>query len=213
MSARKLTEDQANAMRSERSRGMSLSRLARAFGVSATAVRHVLGGATYNADARAAEVKRRRARVEAGVSRRFWAAVDRDGPRGCWLWTRALDAAGYGAIKGATKVVKAHRLSWEIANGPIPGDLHVLHRCDTPRCVNPRHLFLGTNADNIADMVAKGRRKGELQCWAKLTVPKVREARRRRANGEPINRLAAEYGVSAWAMGSAIVGKTWGHVR
>lgn len=80
----------------------------------------------------------------------------------CWLWKGPLSVLGYGRLvvpgghRGDPKVY-AHRLSWEVANGPIPKGMCVLHRCDNPPCIRPSHLFLGTRADNSADMVAKGR--------------------------------------------------------
>lgn len=88
---------------------------------------------------------------------RFWAHVEKRGPDDCWLWTGPVISCGYGqvSVKGIAKY--AHRLSLEIASGPIPGGLFVLHRCDVPRCVNPAHLFLGTQKDNINDAIAKGR--------------------------------------------------------
>ena len=84
------------------------------------------------------------------------------GPTGCWLWTgrlvnRKVATETYGVIVIARKSVRAHRYSWELHNGPIPEGMQVLHKCDTPRCVNPEHLFLGTNADNMADKYTKGR--------------------------------------------------------
>lgn len=86
---------------------------------------------------------------------RFWAKVDQSGgAEACWPWMGGRHKFGYGNVEHD---VRAHRLAWELANGPIPAGLHVLHRCDNPPCCNARHLFIGTDADNVADMRAKGR--------------------------------------------------------
>jgi hypothetical protein len=77
----------------------------------------------------------------------------------CWLWFACISGNNsYGAIRHNGKATLAHRVSWEMRNGPIPAGMHVLHRCDTPTCVNPDHLFLGTPLDNARDRDAKGRR-------------------------------------------------------
>lgn len=89
------------------------------------------------------------------IEDRFWAKVDRGD--GCWRWTAGCDSSGYGSLKTGQTKVSAHRLSWQLHHGPVPPGQNVLHRCDNPRCVRPSHLFLGTQADNIADMLAKGR--------------------------------------------------------
>jgi hypothetical protein len=93
--------------------------------------------------------------------------------------------------------VTAHRVAWELTNGPIPPGLHICHRCDNPPCVTPAHLFVGTNLDNIADKVAKGRqrgaRAGERHHNAKLSDA---DADGIRASSKMQKELAAEYGVS-----------------
>lgn len=92
------------------------------------------------------------------MSARFWSKVNiSGGATSCWPWMAGRLWVGYGmfCLRGKTK--RAHRVAWEIANGEIPSDLCVLHRCDNPSCVNPAHLFLGTSADNTRDMVAKHR--------------------------------------------------------
>ena len=88
-------------------------------------------------------------------SKRFWARVNRTDD--CWLWTGWKDWGGYGILTVKDKNIKAHRFSWELFFGPIPLGLKVLHKCDVRLCVNPDHLFLGTNLDNSRDMVNKGR--------------------------------------------------------
>lgn len=103
---------------------------------------------------------------------RFWEKVEKTD--GCWLWTGAASPNGYGQIMsdGSKKLRPAHRVSWELANGPIPDGMFVCHHCDVPLCVNPAHLFIGTPADNAADMKAKGRARGPSQGRPLTTVCK-----------------------------------------
>ena len=108
-------------------------------------------------DERVAAWKARvRSKREGRLTDRFWSKVDTSGE--CWTWTADLDDHGYGRLGiGRKRIEPAHRVAWTLANGPIPEGLRVLHHCDNPPCVRPDHLFLGTQADNMADMMAKGR--------------------------------------------------------
>lgn len=163
----------------------------------------------------------------------FWSKVDTSGD--CWLWQGRRDADGYGrfGIWGRGDL-RTNRYVWEITHGPIPDDLWVLHKCDNPACVRPDHLFLGTVLDNNADMLAKGRqvgqrlvqdpdpewrgdpthdnRRGEKHGEAKLTEDAVREIRRRRAEGEILRVLAAEFGVSDGLVRAVVYRRAWRHV-
>jgi hypothetical protein len=91
---------------------------------------------------------------------RFWAKATRGG---CWLWQGYRDRDGYGHHHYNGRRWRAHRLAWTLARGPIPGGLYVCHRCDNPPCVNPAHLELGTQKENIGDCLAKGRFKRALK--------------------------------------------------
>lgn len=146
---------------------------------------------------------------------RLWSHVDKTPT--CWLWTGATAPMGwYGHIVHQGRSVAAHRLSWELANGPIPEALQVLHHCDVPRCVRPEHLFLGTVQDNVQDASRKGRmHPGESNGIAKLTEDAVRSIRREYrpgVRGELI-RLARLHGVSEAAIRFVVRRETWRHVR
>lgn len=91
---------------------------------------------------------------------RFWQKVEKT-KGGCWNWVAAKNNCGYGLTHFDGKRISAHRLSFQLANGVIPGGMQVLHRCDNRACVNPEHLFLGSNRDNMLDMLAKGRGVGQ----------------------------------------------------
>lgn len=95
------------------------------------------------------------------VIRNFWDRVDKRSSNECWLWIGSIKPNGYGNFMVCRdKPINAHRMCWRICYGPIPDNMNVLHKCDNPRCVNPHHLFLGTQVDNLNDAKNKGRRIG-----------------------------------------------------
>ena len=128
---------------------------------------------------------------------------------GCWIWSRSINNWGYGRIGPGRSERAAHRLSYRTFRGEIPDGMNVLHRCDVPRCVNPAHLFLGTNTDNMRDMASKGRtavKRGEDNPISKLTDRAVAEIR---ASTETSAFLARKFGVSHKAIRLVRGGVTW----
>ncbi len=137
----------------------------------------------------------------------------------CIVWPRAImtnkPLQDYGTLRvpGRGRCL-AHRLSYVTAIGPIPKGFDVCHRCDTPRCFRPSHLFLGTKSDNMQDMLKKGRgnkSKGVNRTFAKLNDERVREIRAA-ARDTSQTMLAAQFGVSQGLIWKVINGKAWGHV-
>jgi len=130
----------------------------------------------------------------------------------CVLWTGDTSKNGYGRLFWKRKSHRVHRLVWEIHNGPIPAGMLICHRCDVRFCINPTHLFLGTNADNTADMIRKGRlrvAKGEESGHAKLTEQAVRAIRFSRT---PRSVLAEKFGVTVTTIGDILHRKSWRHL-
>lgn len=132
------------------------------------------------------------------IAERLMRHVRKDGG-GCWIWDGAKNNKGYGQIGDGTRVVLAHRVSFELRNGPIPSGMQVLHGCDNPACVNPEHLFLGTAKDNMQDMHRKGRgQSGSSHRWARLSDVDVTAIRS--IVGLTQQEIADRYGVSRAAV-------------
>lgn len=138
---------------------------------------------------------------------------------GCWLWSGAIDRDGYGKTtisprqNGKLAQIRAHRLALFISHGrEYPANFLVCHRCDTPACVNPSHLFLGTNAENLADRDRKGRGRvgiGERQWFAKLSAKDIPAIR---ASSEKFKDIANKYGVRRQTIAAVKHRATWKHI-
>lgn len=143
----------------------------------------------------------------------FWKNVDKSPD--CWLWIGPKVGRGYGKFRYNGKTQRAHRVVWELTNGAIPDGMFVCHRCDTPACVRPEHLFLGMPLDNVHDMTTKKRHAhGEIRKNAKLTEIEVRQIRTRyEPRKVTVKQLAKEYKVDPGLIHRIIHRKVWKHVE
>jgi hypothetical protein len=166
--------------------------------------------------------------MRATVEQRFWSKVSKSNQ--CWLWTANALPAGYGKftlrVDGRQRTLLAHRFSWLLTRGEIPEGQQVLHKCDNPSCVRPDHLFLGTQQDNVDDMIKKGRRiistrrntasgkwvSGAQHRCAKLQDTDVIRIRALVASGRTQISVADEFGVSRYAVSLIVLRKRWKHL-
>lgn len=145
------------------------------------------------------------------VADRFWEKVADRPEDDCWVWGGHFDGKGYGQLRigsrtnGTRRGARAHRLSWEVNCGPVPDGQQVLHKCDNRKCVNPKHLFLGTHLDNMVDMARKGR---NIQ---KLSVEQVIEIREQK--GLRGREVAKMFGVSEGMVSMIRSGKCRQHAH
>lgn len=155
------------------------------------------------------------------IDERFWEKVLKAGPAECWPWTAVVNDRGYGMVRvDARRPTKlAHRIAYELAHGVDPGPLKVCHSCDNPSCVNPAHLWLGTDADNLADMRRKGRagdefsgrKRGVDHHAAKITEAQAREII---TATDPTNAaIARRMGLPYKTVSHIRQGNTWRHLR
>lgn len=151
---------------------------------------------------------------------RFWEKVDIRSSNECWNWKASRNYKGYGNFYTSLGNSKdqhhsAHRFSWELHNGEIPDGLFVCHKCDNPSCVNPNHLFLGTNQNNMQDMSLKGRtgtKKGEQHFNSKLTASDIQNIFKLKDSGMLGKDISKMYGVTPANISYILKGKGWKHV-
>lgn len=151
--------------------------------------------------------------------KRFWNKVTIDDLLGCWLWHGSLTApvpTGYGQMQFNGRKQLAHRISYQLFCGDIPGNMEVMHICDNRLCVNPAHLRVGSHADNMADMVIKGRspnNRGEKNPSAKLTREDIGVIRKMYENGQTQAVIARHYMVTRQAIWRVVHQKSWNEVE
>lgn len=158
----------------------------------------------------------RKQKARESDNKRFWSKVLVGDVDKCWEWKPNTNANPYGRFVMGGKEMGAHRAAWLFAYGKIGSNLCVLHKCDNTICVNPKHLFLGTYADNIRDCIQKGRwveRTGELNPYARLTDDQVQQMRQLFNSGKLIKDIAAMFGCSQSNAGNIVNHRAWKHLK
>lgn len=159
---------------------------------------------------------------------RFWSSVDKTVDTDCWIWRSDRSSFGHGRFLFLGQRTQAHRYAYELEYGTIPDGLVLCHKCDVPECVNPSHMFVGTQKDNIQDCVRKGRwpvgqthwcsgkpelvKRGERAGNSKLSETQVAEIYRLCCSGSNYSDVAALFGINRATAVQIHRGKTWNHV-
>ena len=162
------------------------------------------------------------------LEKRFWEKVDIRSSNECWKWRGKTNPKGYGEFYSKIrngKHTRSHQVSWILAFGDIPDGFQVCHTCDNSACVNPNHLFLGTNQDNVDDKMKKGRWKsrflygeehpqhGEKSRFHKLTEQNVLEIRRLREQGHTLRSIGERFGVTHGVVNNILQGRKWAWLK
>lgn len=170
-------------------------------------------------------------RLNKPLIERFWESVQVSGPDECWMWIAHKQGKGYGRFNANKKPKQAHRWIYEYLNGVLPRNVDVCHKCDTPACVNPSHLFAGTRSENMRDCADKGRNamqtdkyknhflgnrtvqpKGEAQGNSKLRAADILEIRSMRTHGISTKQIAEKFSLNEGHVRKIVTGKAWGHI-
>ncbi len=143
---------------------------------------------------------------------RIEAKVEKIPEAGCWIWTGTTTVRGYGQIISNNRKYYAHRASYEVFIGPIPDGMYVCHACDNVYCVNPAHLFLGTQKQNLEDMARKKRSTwGEKNPMAKLTSSDAKKIKELAQSGLTTKQLSKQFNVSTSNISAILRKERWNH--
>lgn len=219
MPAKSMTLETVRTIRERWAKGAKYPELTREFGIGRGTLWALLRRKTYQEEPTVA-LRRRREESDIPTLAEIEAWSEPEPNSGCWIWLRSRDLKGYGHICVLGGVERAHRVAYIAAGGMIRRGRQVLHRCDNPPCVNPAHLFTGTNDDNVRDRCAKGRSsrsaspgsfgRGEQHVQHKLSWADVHEIRRRYVDGGCTMRsLGAEYNVNHNTIRALLIGRSW----
>jgi hypothetical protein len=214
MYERILTDEQVLEIHRRVSNGETHLSVAKSIGISRTIVTGIARGKIYKRfNLKPTKKREFLADKNSTIEEKFRSGYTKNMETGCWEWNKATAFHGYGVINWKGKIIRVHRLSYELANGPIPDGMQVLHECDNPCCCNPDHLRLGTVADNMMDVKNRLRGTiGEKARHAKLTTEGVVEIMKMIDSGIDIGLISEKFDVTRKSIVNVQSGHTWRHV-